>query len=119
MGLTLIQTIFDRNLESKKFMEVFRNKKNYDETLDEILTKAQHIVEEQVDHFSLLHALEQTKHIDELVDRYVTNLHQKARMNGGFPNTKAMKNALFGQVAFRYEQNCEKLYRKIADKITE
>ena len=47
------------------------------------------------------------------------NLKEKELLNGGFPDTDSMRIALFGQVAFRYEQECQEIYKKIKDKIIE
>ena len=55
--------------------------------------------------------------VKELVDQYVKSLKKLAAMNGGFPDTEAMRTALFGQVAFKYEQKCQKIYKLISDKI--
>ena len=47
---------------------------------------------------------------ENLVMTYVGKLNETAKVNGGFPDTEAMRIALFGQVAFQYEQNCNEIY---------
>ena len=37
-------------------------------------------------------------------------------MNGGFPDTESMKVALFGQIAFMYEQECQGIYKTTSTK---
>jgi hypothetical protein len=39
----------------------------------------------------------------QLVDDYIKKLSEKEKLNKGFPDTEAMRVALFGQVAFKYE----------------
>ena len=55
--------------------------------------------------------------IKKLVDDYVAELVKKEKTNGGFPDTDSMRVALFGQVAFKYEQECQEIYKVIKDKI--
>ena len=73
----------------------------------------QKIVEEKVGFFAEIHSEYQTKMITDLVDSYLADLKEKELMNGGFPDTDSMRIALFGQVAFRYEQKCQEIYKKI------
>ena len=40
----------------------------------------------------------------QLIEDYIEKLSENEKKNGGFPDTEAMRVALFGQVAFRYEQ---------------
>jgi len=53
--------------------------------------------------------------VKELVNEYVDRLEAKAQLNGGFPDTQAMRIALFGQVAFQYEQRCQSNYKSASD----
>ena len=52
--------------------------------------------------------------VEKLVMSYIDKLQNKAQLNGGFPDTEAMHIALFGQVAFQYEQNCNEIYKEIS-----
>ena len=76
-------------------------------------------MEEKVGFFAQIHSEYQTRMIETLVDDYMDNLKEKELLNGGFPDTDSMRIALFGQVAFRYEQECQEIYKKIKDKIIE
>ena len=111
LGLSMIQLIFNRNLESKDFIEIFKSEDAYQPSLDAKLLSAQHIVEENVRSFADIHSVKQTHLIDDLVDDFTTNLHTKEKTNGGFPDTESMKIALFGQLAFSYEQDCQDIYK--------
>ena len=51
-----------------------------------------------------------------MVSDYIANLKKKEKMNGGFPDTESMKVALFGQIAFMYEQKCQDIYKTISTK---
>ena len=42
----------------------------------------------------------------KLVSEFIDKLKKIETKNGGFPDTEAMRTALFGQIAFRYEQEC-------------
>ena len=55
--------------------------------------------------------------VKEIVNEYVDRLEAKAQLNGGFPDTQAMRIALFGQVAFQYEQRCQSNYKSVSDQI--
>jgi len=77
--------------------------------------KTQDIVEEYLEHFKVLHALEQGKSMDKLMKHYLKNLKEKEKLNGGFPDTDAMKIALFGQVAFKFEQSCQDVYNRVQE----
>jgi len=52
-----------------------------------------------------------------LVDEYFGVLKEKEGKNDGFPDTDEMKIAIFGQIAFKYEQECQHIYKIIKDKI--
>jgi len=111
------QIIFDRNLASKEFVDIFRTEENYSASLDEKANETAKIVDKKTMDFIQDHVERQTKMVRELVDQYVKSLKKLAAMNGGFPDTEAMRTALFGQVAFKYEQKCQKIYKLISDKI--
>ena len=111
LGLTMIQLIFDRNLESKDFLEIFESDDNYQPALDTKLIQAQSIVEKKVKEFGKMHSKAQTDNTKKIVNKYVGDLKKKADQNGGFPDTESMKTALFGQVAFLYEQQCQDIYK--------
>ena len=113
----MIQLIFDKNLESANFMEIFKSDNKYQPALDSKLEATQKIVEEKVGFFAQIHAEYQTSMVKKLVETYISTLKEKAKSNGGFPDTDSMKIALFGQVAFRYEQECQSIYKKIKDKV--
>lgn len=113
----MIQLIFDKNLESAEFIEIFKSDDSYQPALDNKLVATQKIVEEKVGFFAEIHSEYQTKMITDLVDSYLADLKEKELMNGGFPDTDSMRIALFGQVAFRYEQKCQEIYKKIKDWI--
>ena len=113
----MIQLIFDKNLESADFIEIFKSDDSYQPALDNKLVATQKIVEEKVAFFAEIHSEYQTNMMAKLVDDYLTDLKEKELMNGGFPDTDSMRIALFGQVAFRYEQKCQEIYKQIKDWI--
>ena len=119
LGLSMIQMIFDKNIESPDFIKIFKDKNGYQPSLDEKLVNAQKIVQEKVGVFAQVHSEQQTKMIEDLVNDYVDNLISKEKTNGGFPDTEAMRVALFGQVAFKFEQRCQEIYKKASNKLTE
>lgn len=53
--------------------------------------------------------------MNRIVDDFVAVLEQKAKLNGGFPDTESMRTALFGQVAFKYEQGCQAIYKATSE----
>ena len=55
--------------------------------------------------------------INKIVDDFLKNLEEKEKTNEGFPNTESMKIALFGQLAFKYEQDCQDIYKTVKDKV--
>jgi hypothetical protein len=113
----MIQLIFDKNLESPDFIEIFKSDDSYQPALDAKLIATQKIVEEKVGFFAQIHAEYQTAMLEKLVEDYMSNLIEKEKTNGGFPDTESMRIALFGQIAFRYEQECQDIYKKIKDKV--
>ena len=70
----MIQLIFDKNLESSDFMELFKEEDSYQPALDAKLVAAQKIVEEKVGFFAQIHSEYQTAMIERLLDNYMTNL---------------------------------------------
>ena len=52
----MIQLIFNKNLESPDFIEIFKSEDAYQPALDAKLLSAQHIVEEQVMFFADVHS---------------------------------------------------------------
>ena len=113
----MIQLIFNKNLESKDFIEIFKSEDAYQPSLDAKLLSAQHIVEENVKAFADIHSVKQTHLIDNLVDDFTENLKRKETTNGGFPDTESMKIALFGQLAFTYEQDCQDIYKRTQTQV--
>lgn len=116
LSLTVNQIIFDRNLASKEFLNIFRTEDEYSESLDEKAAIVSKIVDQQEIDFATDHIDQQTKLVNKLVKDYVATLRKLAKSNEGFPDTEAMRVALFGQVAFKYEQKCQRIYSKISDK---
>mmetsp|Transcript_14248 Transcript_14248/g.24243 ORF Transcript_14248/g.24243 Transcript_14248/m.24243 type:complete len:87 (-) Transcript_14248:63-323(-) len=55
--------------------------------------------------------------VERLVGDYINSLVGKEQTNGGFPDTNAMRVALFGQIAFKYEQRCQEIYKSTSEKI--
>jgi hypothetical protein len=55
LGLSMIQMIFDKNLESAEFVKIFQSDDSYQPALDEKLVATQKIVEEKVGFFSEAH----------------------------------------------------------------
>lgn len=96
LGLSMIQLIFNKNLESADFIEIFKSEDAYQPALDAKLLSAQHIVEEQVMFFAEVHSEYQTTLVNKLVNEFITNLELKEKLNGGFPDTDSMRIALFG-----------------------
>ena len=102
----MTQIIFDRSLASKEFIDIFRIDENTSELLDKRAQETAKIVDQKVMDFMHLHIEKQTTMVKDLVKKYVDGLKKLEQMNGGFPDTEAMRTALFGQIAFKYEQKC-------------
>ena len=115
----MIQLIFDKNLESPEFIDIFRSDDSYQPALDNKLAATQKIVEEKVGFFAQVHSEYQTTKMQHIVEDYLIDLKEKEDLNGGFPDTESMRIALFGQVAFKYEQECQEIYKTIKTKIIE
>lgn len=54
---------------------------------------------------------------ERIVNEFITKLKEKEQKNGRFPDTQSMRTALFGQVAFKYEQECQAIYKSVSDQI--
>lgn len=67
--------------------------------------------------FADLHSVYQTDLVKKLVNEFIINLEVKENLNGGFPDTDSMRIALFGQLAFQYEQDCQTNYKIVKDKV--
>ena len=52
----MIQLIFDKNLESPDFIEIFKSEDSYQPALDAKLVATQKIVEEKVGFFAQIHS---------------------------------------------------------------
>jgi hypothetical protein len=70
----MIQLIFDKNLESANFMEIFKSDNKYQPALDSKLEATQKIVEEKVGFFAKVHSEYQTAMVEKLVKSYISNL---------------------------------------------
>ena len=55
--------------------------------------------------------------LKDLLKNFTGMLIKKEEKNHGFPDTQAMRTALFGQVAFRYEQEIQKIYNEVSKDI--
>ena len=55
--------------------------------------------------------------VEELVNEYFYQLVDKEHSNGGFPDTQAMRDAIFDQVAFQYEQRSQRNYNNLSAQI--
>lgn len=117
LGLTIIQKLFEQNLDSPDFIAIFASKDNTSPALGTELLKSQEIVDREVKKFNEMHTKEQTKMAERIVGEFITKLQNKERFNGRFPDTESMRTALFGQVAFKYEQECQAIYKKVSDQI--
>lgn len=104
-------------MNSPDFVEVFASQDHADMALGKELLAAQDIVDTEVAKFADQHRNNQTAMMEGLVNEYVDTLITVSADNGGFPDTEAMRIALFGQVAFRYEQDCQKGYKDISEEI--
>jgi len=57
----------------------------------------------KIEDFRRKHRERESKMLKELLKKFTDMLIEKEQSNGGFPDTQAMRTALFGQLAFRYE----------------
>jgi hypothetical protein len=64
IGLSMIQLIFDKNLESANFIEIFKSDDSYQPALDAKLVATQKIVEEKVGFFAQIHSEYQTAMVE-------------------------------------------------------
>ena len=104
IGLTMIQKVFDKSLEQPEFVDLFENDAPYQQQLDTKLLITYELVEKKIEKFRERHREEESKMLDKLLIKFTGMLKDKAKHNKGFPDTEAMRTALFGQLAFRYEQ---------------
>lgn len=74
LGLTIIQQLFEQNLDSPDFIEIFASKENNSPALGTELLQSQEIVDREVKKFNALHAEKQTKMAGRIVDEFITKL---------------------------------------------
>lgn len=113
----MIQKVFDKSLESEEFIDLFENDAPYQEQLDAKLLITYELVEEKIEKFRMRHREEEEIMLKETLKNFTTMLQERENSNKGFPDTPAMRTALFGQLAFRYEQGIQDVYKKVSEEI--
>ena len=109
--------MFDKNLEDPEFVKIFRDENQHNDKLDEKLTHVEEIVHDYVEKFGAEHVQRQSDMVETMIKDYLNMLMDQEKKNGGFPDTDAMRVALFGQIAFKYEQRCQKIYQSTSMNI--
>ena len=90
-------------MSSPEFVSLFENDAPYQEKLDAKLLLTYEHVEQKIAQFKVRHQEEEQKMLDQLLSDFISTLKKKEKDNKGFPDTPAMRTALFGQIAFAYE----------------
>ena len=75
------------------------------------------LVEKKIEKFRARHREEEEIMLGETLANFTTMLRDKEASNTGFPDTPAMRTALFGQLAFRYEQGIQAVYKRVSEEI--
>lgn len=77
------------------------------------------MVQEKIRLFSEKHQEQESEMLKDLLADFKATLLEKEKKNGGFPDTEAMRTALFGQLAFQYEQKIQDIYKDLSDSMIE
>jgi len=74
IGLTMIQKVFDKSLESPEFVKLFKDDTPYQAALDTKLLLVYHLVQVKIKEFSEKHQEEESKMLKDLIDEFKTML---------------------------------------------
>ena len=123
----MIKIMFDHNIQYKEFVYIFEdiwnNAEPHNERIEKNLDEAEDIALDIEDEFLDDLAQEMQHALTTQIASFISELKEKAKKNGGFPDTELMINALYEALKFKVDNINNEIFDELsaakADKFEE